>query len=148
MWKGTETPASVTGAQPHEGSLQEWCHGGPLRWPETVTTKGTLATSDGQAAYVLDQTTGTVTERVNCWQAHTCFGFFAKRLGFLIAQGSRVDGNANNLAIRIDDLGHDQRRVAQFFQARLLIIRQTAHVIAGRLVAEDQRVGLAAMDQR
>ncbi len=41
-----------------------------------------------------------------------------------------------------------QPQVAQLGQAGQLVVGQPAHVLARRLVAQDQRVGLAAMDQR
>ena len=38
-------------------SLQEWTHGGSVRWPEVLVTRGELASEDAEAAYVLDRLT-------------------------------------------------------------------------------------------
>ena len=75
-------------------------------------------------------------------------GRLAQRQRLVRPHRRGVERDADHLTGRIDDARHQQRGVAQGFQAGQLVVRQAAHVRPVGLVAEDQRVRLPAVDQR
>ncbi len=60
----------------------------------------------------------------------------------------RVDRNAGDFTTRVRNLCQRQRQVGDLLDAGQLILRQTTHMGARWLMADDQSVGLATVDQR
>ena len=96
----------------------------------------------------LRQSVRTVAEWIDRWQAHFGLDLLAIRQRFVIRQMLRVDGDTRNRAARICDLRQRQRQISDLLDAGQLVIRQTTHVRARRLMTNNQRIRLTAVDQR
>ena len=59
-----------------------------------------------------------------------------------------IDRDTNDLAVGVSHLRQCQSHITHRLHAGQGVFRQAAHMGPGRLMAEDQRVGLAAVDQR
>ena len=59
-----------------------------------------------------------------------------------------IDGNSHNFAGRVHNAGQQKCRVAQGFERWQIVMRQPAHMGAGWFMCQNQRIRLAAMDQR